>query len=437
MSGSVLAGPASSFLFTRVPPGPDAPEGAQVMRQFPPRPCPDRWPGTVLDREQASAVLLAPPFRLENRNGQRQRSRSLRQVLDWLAGQPGATWQERWAASGAGQAGSGWRETAVAWLTAADRLPSCDRLGRGLGSGLLLLICGDLIRPGPGWLLASSGLQMLTGEMARTRDPGTFAMLRQACEAGQVSPPTRDLSLRRIAAIMAAKGGLVRGITAGDCLERAAAVRSIEGKTRSTGMYFYQLLRTAGVLPAEAPASVRMFTTRGQLTPAELIGQYGIECGPVRGLLTDYLAERQLAADYPTLRASAHVLGKLFWRDLELHHPGISSLRLSPQAAAGWKERITRKTPRGKAGGPEAPRTAAANALFTVRAFTSTSPSGPSTPRPGGPSGRHPARSGPRRSRTRRNCPAARRGWTSGPWRPAGCCDERPRVWRGPAEDRS
>jgi integrase len=369
VNGSAPARLSASFLFTRVPPGPAAPEGAQVMRQFPPRRCPDRWPGTVLDREQASAVLLASPFCLENRNGQRQRSRSLGQVLDWLAGQPGATWQERWAASGAGQAGSGWRETAVAWLTAADRLPSCDRLGRGLGSGLLLLICGDLIRPDPGWLLASSGLQLLTGEMARTRDPGTFAMLRQACDAGQVSPLTRDLSMRRIAAILAARGGLVSDITAGDCLELAAAVRSIEGKTRSTGMYFYQLLRTTGVLPPETPASVRMFTTRGQLTPAELIGQYGIECGPVRGLLTGYLAERQLAADYPTLRASAHVLGKLFWRDLELHHPGISSLRLSPAAAAGWKERITRKTPRGRAGGPEAPRTAAANALFTIRAF--------------------------------------------------------------------
>ena len=97
---------------------------------------------------------------------------------------------------------------------------------------------------------------MLTGEMARTRDPDTFAMLRQACDAGQVSPLTRDLSLRRIAAIMAAKGGLVNDITAGDCLELAAAVRSIEGKTRSTGMYFYQLLRTTGVLPPERrPAS--------------------------------------------------------------------------------------------------------------------------------------------------------------------------------------
>src|SRR6516225_213899 len=231
------------------------------------------------------------------------------------------------------------------------------------------MICGDLVRPDPGWLLASSGLQLLTSEMARTRDPGAFAALRRACEVEQVSPLTRDLSLRRVAAIVAAKGGLVRDITAGDCLELAAAAKSIEGKTRSAGMHFYQLLRTAGVLPPEAPASVRMFATRGQLTPAELIGQYGIQCVPVRDLLVSYLRERHLAADYSTLRTIAHMLGRLFWRDLELHHPGIGSLRLAPDQVAGWKDRITRKAPRGAAGGPESPRTAAANALFTVRAF--------------------------------------------------------------------
>jgi hypothetical protein len=82
-----------------------------------------------------------------------------------------------------------------------------------------------------------------------------------------------------------------------------------------------------------------------------------------------YLRERHLADDYSTLRTIAHMLGRLFWRDLELHHPGIGSLRLTPDQVAGWKERITRKAPRGAAGGPESPRAAAANALFTVRAF--------------------------------------------------------------------
>jgi hypothetical protein len=369
VSATAPAGLTSSSLFTRVCPGLSAPEGAQVMRQFPPRQCPGWWPGTAVGRQEARALLTAPPFRLGSRGSQQQRGRILGQVLDWLGGQPGGTWQERWAACGAGQAGAGWREMAATWLSAAGRAPAGGPRGSGLGAGLLLMICGDLVRPGPGWLLASSGLQLLTSEMARTRDPGAFAALRRVCDDEQVSPLTRDLSLRRIAAIVAAKGGLVRDITAGDCLELAAATKSIEGKTRSAGMHFYQLLRTAGVLPPEAPPSVRMFATRGQLTAAELIGQYGIECVPVRDLLVSYLRERHLAADYSTLRTIAHILGRLFWRDLELHHPGMSSLRLSPAQVAGWKDRITRKVPRGTAGGPESPRTAAANALFTVRAF--------------------------------------------------------------------
>jgi hypothetical protein len=34
------------------------------------------------------------------------------------------------------------------------------------------------------------------------------------------------------------------------------------------------------------------------------------------------------------------VLGRLFWRDLELHHPGIDSLRLPPAVAEAWKQRL-------------------------------------------------------------------------------------------------
>ena len=69
-------------------------------------------------------------------------------------------------------------------------------------------------------------------------------------------------------------------------------------------MYFYQMLRAVGVFPPDAPASVRMFAARGQLTPAELIGKYQIACRPVRDLLVEYLQEQQLAVDYATLRAT-------------------------------------------------------------------------------------------------------------------------------------
>ena len=60
----------------------------------------------------------------------------------------------------------------------------------------------------------------------------------------------------------------------------------------------------------------------------------------------DYLRERQPAVDYATLHKLSYTLGRLFWRDLELHHPGIASLHLPAEVAAAWKQRITTKTTR-------------------------------------------------------------------------------------------
>lgn len=42
----------------------------------------------------------------------------------------------------------------------------------------------------------------------------------------------------------------------------------------------------------------------------------------------DYLRERQSSLDYASLHKLSYTLGRLFWRDLEIHHPGIESLHL-------------------------------------------------------------------------------------------------------------
>jgi hypothetical protein len=136
----------------------------------------------------------------------------------------------------------------------------------------------------------------------------------------------------------------------------------------------YQMLRGTGVFPVGAPATSRMLITRGQLSPGQMLSRYAIACRPVHDLIADYLREQQLAVDHATLRSTAHVLGKLFWRDLERHHPGIGSVRPAPEVAAGWKQRILVKTKRSVTAAGDvietsAPRTAAAGALFTIRAF--------------------------------------------------------------------
>ena len=73
----------------------------------------------------------------------------------------------------------------------------------------MLLVCADVIRPSLGWLLTPATATGLVAEMARTRDPGGFAALAAICQANCVNSHTTQLALRRIAAILAAKGGLV------------------------------------------------------------------------------------------------------------------------------------------------------------------------------------------------------------------------------------
>jgi len=87
-----------------------------------------------------------------------------------------------------------------------------------------------------------------------------------------------------------------------------------------------------------------MFSGRGQPSCEQLIDRYKITCRPVRDVLVDYLRERQSSVDFSSLQRFAYLLGKLFWADLEAHHPGLDSLKLPRDVAAAWKQRVMTRT---------------------------------------------------------------------------------------------
>ena len=67
--------------------------------------------------------LLSPPFALDNYSSQSYRKFGLIRVLDWLAAQPGRTWQDRWNASGAGIDGhADWRPQVARWLRETGKI---------------------------------------------------------------------------------------------------------------------------------------------------------------------------------------------------------------------------------------------------------------------------------------------------------------------------
>jgi Phage integrase family len=352
-------------------PGPSA----ALLRRFPPRPVPASWALTSQPRPQVLGTLLAPPFPTGRANLDQERRRGLICVLDWLEQQPGESWQDRWITSGADAAGNpAWRGLLAGWLAAARRGPrDPEHVSLLAGRAIMLLISADVIRPSMGWLLVPATPAGLSAEMARVRDPAGFAALTVICQENCVNSHTTQLALRRIAAILAAKGGQVADITIGDCLELLQLAGGLLRSGEATSPYFYQLLRAAGIFGEAAPPG-RALRTQGQLSCEQLIDRYAIESRPVRDLLVDYLRERQPAVDYPTLHKLSYVLGRLFWRDLELHHPGIASLHLPAEVAAGWKQRITTKTTRPRSAGGDVTQTNASRVnafdhLVTVRAF--------------------------------------------------------------------
>jgi integrase len=350
------------------------PAGREASRvRFVPRPVPSAWPAAAASREEVLARLAVPPFRLEVAGSQEYRAGGLSLLLSWLEDQPGGSWQERWLASGAGTAGSRWREVPAAWL--AGRGEYSVSRGRALCGALCVAICADLVRPSLRWFTAAV---MRGGALAvcmsATRDPAGFARLAGACASEKVPAAARVHIMHRAAVIMGAKGGMLAGITAGDVLELVTAEEDAHASPMPHAAGFYQMLHQTGTLEPGAPPVLRELRAAGQRTPEELIDRYRLSCQPVRDLLVEYLKERQPALDYSSLRSLAAALGGRFWKDLEDHHPGIDTLDIPAAVAEAWKQRLrtTRKTVTTAGGGKSevtAERISYRQCLTPVRAF--------------------------------------------------------------------
>ena len=157
-------------------------------------------------RGQVQDRLTRAPFVMGNAYTEKIRGRGLTFLLDWLEDQPGATWQERWLASGADAAGAAWREGPASWLR-EQGLPASWRLN-ALGSALLTAISADVVRPALGWLaVKATGPGSLVRHLARARDPEGFARLRALCDADpHVSAVSASHTVYRAAEIARGQG---------------------------------------------------------------------------------------------------------------------------------------------------------------------------------------------------------------------------------------
>jgi len=353
-----IATPARSSV-----PGTTTPRDRQ---EYPARPRAGTWPETQQPRPVLVERLSDPPYRSGSADVRRCMRRGLAALLGWLEHKPGRTWQERWLASGAEAEGRAWTDLVRREVPALASRPA-GHVHTDLLTAMRVMLTGQVLRPGYAWLLRYRPSVLL--EEARDRlDPAGFARLRAHCEAtGRRNPQDRTEALNRITWILLNKGGLIRDITVGDCIEISDALQEHQCQGANNRPLFYALLAETGVLPAGAPPILRATRMAGQRTPAELVGKYGLHSQAMRELLTSYLAERAAELDYASLVGMANTLCGLFWRDLERHHPGIASLHLDLEVAAAWKERL--RQVRDQDGRVLGDRATARSQLLIVRAF--------------------------------------------------------------------
>src|SRR5215472_13947402 len=350
--------------------------GQPALTVCPARPQGQAWPATCMGRAAVSALPGWAPF-AAGPGGRHPRARpaGLGMLLDWLEGQPGQTWQDRWMASGADSAGRrGWRQVPLTWLR--GRGHAAEWAAEAFFGALRLALAADIIRPSLPWLVTADFRHgSFTSVMSRHRDPEGFSRLEALCSADPDIPPAAaSRTGYRASIILAAKGGVIADITAGDVLELLDAEAAAHGTSVGATHLFYRVLRTAGALGDSAPATLRQLRTAGQRTAGELIDRYRIACRPIRDLLADYLRERQPALDYASLESLAYYLGGLFWADLERHQPGIDSLHLPAEVADAWKQRLrmvtrTVQMPGGQTTQTAVPRVNYRECLTPVRAF--------------------------------------------------------------------
>ncbi len=329
------------------------------------------WPTTDLGADEVIALVLTKSNAPRGSRRWTDLQRGLGWLLGWLSEAEGTSFQERFVASGAQAAGADWHVLPIRWLERqGEYSPTRPAL---IERALVVAIAADVVRPSFEWLLTGAKHDKFVPRMTTMRDPEGFATLAAHCERDPVITAAAAMATRRrIAMILAAKGGVIADITIGDFLEAIEAETAAHGETHFSSATFKMLRQMESFGPGVP--TLEEIRSSGQRSVEALVDSYAIASQAVRDLLVDYLGERRPALDYSTLSRLAYELAGCFWSDLEAHHSGICSLHLPAEVATAWKQRLstktlTRKTPAGESVTVTTERLAAMEVMASVRAF--------------------------------------------------------------------
>lgn len=280
-------------------------------------------------------------------------------ILDWLSTHPGEGWQARWDSSGLNSV------TDPADLLMNGVAGTNKTKKRMLIAGMTGLLVSQLARPSYDYLQnRGGGLGKLLDFALEARRPGTRLALEKAAAEYGLGLHSKQKGIVLLGKVVLHTGREIDQLTIND-LHTYRSWNYRRWQKFGTGSHAAcDLLRNLGIIPLDI--TMKESLHRGQMTTTEHVDQCGVQSRAIREVLIRYLDERRASLDYVTFRKLAATLSKVFWADIERHHPEQETLRLPRHVIAGWKERLAVVTmPKGTT----RPRQGVPEVLIAVRAF--------------------------------------------------------------------
>jgi integrase len=369
-----VAEPGTYTARNRRIPTPDRPIGKTT--RFPaafikaaPAPPPEVPPRPFGDLSRASAEsiwsLIDEVLDYKSQSGRLAVRQSLFTMLGHLDRFSGATWQERWEASG---------------LNASDGVPvrtlPCSR-GRGkqgseLTSAAKLLFCLRVIQPSLPAFRANKFTDYPAMFQRFQNDP-----LLEAFYDRLDSRPEPSYVYRRRAKFDVACALTTQGITLVDLTPAALLHYAVECRRRGltpivgsdstqfAGRTAWLVLHEMGQFPAGTAPTMRTYLYSGQKTVEEMVDLHQVRHPGVRQLLIDYLTRRRVETDYKSCEGLARHLAANFWSTIERLNPTQDDLRLSGDLYDQWRAELSHY----RSGGELRERKDLQGVLLAVRGF--------------------------------------------------------------------
>lgn len=263
-----------------------------------------------------------------------KRRRSVWEFATYLERFDGATWQDRWLASG-------WESS--------DRpvrvLNPPNAAGWSMSSGFKWLSAMRAIVPSME-CLRRDAVPDYAAVFIPVQQDRLLAELAERIEAASAAHQLRQRALTHLSFALTSQAITTADLTPEALMHfawqyrDAASSRNVKSE-RFGGALVWDVLASMGHFPPGTPASMRQAMVGGRQDVTGLVDRYRVRHPQVRQLLIDYITHRHaLGMDYGTIRALTTTLVRNFWCLVEQLNPDQADLSLSEETYLAWRRSV-------------------------------------------------------------------------------------------------